>query len=480
MRQLKRQTALLIVLACAIASAQAPVISSGGVVNNASGLPGIASGSWVSIYGANLATTTRMWGAADFQGGRLPLSLDGVSVKINNRDAAVYYISPTQINALALADPATGAVSVTVTTPRGTSAPATATYQTYAPAFFTFDPRNHIYPAAVHPNGTFVGRTDLFGGAVSSLPSAPGDRILLFGTGFGPTTPSVDPAVVFSGSAPLPAGNDLSILAGGQRATIEFAGLVGNGLYQFNIVVPNVPDGDQTLVAQIGGQRSQSTLRLTVQSRPKPQIRYPGLTQAAAAGCPGAGCIGSVTASPGEQIEFWISGTNLSNVMGVRFNPPDGITTSVIETASTAVRVISTIATSAAAGERKFVVTSPEGDSNESAGRLNISTFRLSNLRISNVTNNNNTLEFTVAVDYSDPTGAASSGPLYMTSVLAFSGSVAIGIGTVNPEGRVPGATSGMITVVRSYPNIRGTTGAIFNIDFEKDGRRSDTLRGVF
>jgi uncharacterized protein (TIGR03437 family) len=477
---MKCRTALLIVMTCAIASAQAPVISSGGVVNNASGLAGIASGSWVSIYGTNLSTTTRMWGADDFQGGRLPVSLDGVSVKINNRDAAVYYVSPTQINALAPADPATGAVSVTVTTPRGTSAPATATYQTYAPAFFTFDPRNKIYPAAVHPNGTYVGRTDLFGGAAPSLPPAPGDRILLFGTGFGPTIPSVDPAVVFSGSAPLPAGNGLSVLVGGQLATVEFAGLVGNGLYQINIVVPNVPDGDQTLLAQIGGQRSQSTLRLTVQSRPKPQITYPGLTQQAVAVCPGFNCVSSVTASPGEQIEFWISGTNLSNVTAVRFVPPEGISTSVLETTSTSVRVISTLAASTAPGERKFVVTSPEGDSNESAGRLNISTFRLSNLRISNIANPGSTLTFTVTVDYSDPTGAASSGALYMVTTLAFGSTITYSFGSVSPEGRAPGATSGVITVVLPYPNVRGTTGAIFGIDFDKDGRRSDTLKTVF
>lgn len=57
--------------------------------------------------------------------------------------------------------------------------------------------------------------------------------------------------------------NDLRILVGGSPATIEFAGLVGNGLYQFNIIVPNLPDGEHSLAGEIGGVRTQ-TLRLVV------------------------------------------------------------------------------------------------------------------------------------------------------------------------------------------------------------------------
>jgi len=466
--------------ATAAAWGQAPAVSANGVVNGASGLAGIASGSWVTIFGTNLATTTRTWTAADFQSGRLPVSLDGVSVKINNRDALVYFVSPAQINVLAPSDVATGVVSVTVTTPRGTSAAATATYQKYAPALFTFDPSNKIYPAAVHTNGTYIGPAGLFGSAAATVPAAPGDRILLFGTGFGPTNPAVDAATLFSGAAPLESPNDLSILVGGQRATVEFAGLVGSGLCQFNIVVPNIADGDQTLLVQIGGQRSQSALRLAVKSRPMPQVRYPGATQEFAAGCPGAGCVGSVTASPGEQVEFWVAGTNLSNATGIRFLPPEGISVSGLETTGVTVHASLAIAPDAATGERKFVVTSLEGDSNESPGWLNISTFRIANIRIDKVSNTNNTLEFTVTLDYTDPTGAASSGPLQMTSALAFSGAVIAGYGTTNPEGRVAGATSGSITLVRSYQNLRGTTGAIFTMQFEKDGRKSDKLRATF
>lgn len=467
-------------LACASIWAQVPVISNGGVVNGASGLPGIAARSWVSIYGSNLSTTTRLWTGADFVNGRLPVILDGVSVKINNRDAAVYFISPGQVNVLAPDDNATGAVTVTVSNSRGTSAPATATYQAYAPALFTFDPQNHIYPAAVYPNGSYVGKAGLFGSAAATTPPAPGDRLLLFGTGFGATVEAVDPMVTYTGATPLAAGNDLRITIGGQAAPVEYAGLTGNGLYQFNIVVPNVADGDQTLVARIGGQSSQSTLRLTVQSRPKPSVSWPGLTQADAEACPGSACIGNVTASPGEQVEFWIKGTNLSHVTGLRFEPNDGISVGALEVTATTIHTRLIIAATAATGTRKFIVTSPDGDSGQSTGSLNISTFRISNLRITEIANVSRTLTFRVTVDYTDPTGEVSSGSLGTSTVLAFSGNVIIGVGSATPEGRTAGATSGTMTLVRSYSNLTGTTGAIFKISFYTNDRDSDTLRASF
>ena len=42
----------------AVPAAAAPTITSGGVGNAVSGAAGVASGSWVSIYGTNLATST--------------------------------------------------------------------------------------------------------------------------------------------------------------------------------------------------------------------------------------------------------------------------------------------------------------------------------------------------------------------------------------------------------------------------------------
>lgn len=255
-----------IILTPAAANTTKPAISDAGVVNGASFQAGIAAGSWISIVGTNLATNTRIWDdKKDFSGDRLPTALDGTSVKVNGKDAAVYFISPTQINVQAPDDSSTGNVNVVVTTPAGDSPPMVAALQQFAPAFFPFEPQSRKYAAAVgSSDGVFLGPNGLFGSTVTTRPAKPGEIILLFGTGFGPTNPAVPAGQVFSGAAPLT--NAVSLTIGGVTADVAFAGLSGAGLYQFNVTVPaTVANGDQALAATIGGIKTQDNLFLSVQ-----------------------------------------------------------------------------------------------------------------------------------------------------------------------------------------------------------------------
>ena len=96
-----------------------PVIT--GVSSSASGAPAIASGSWVSIYGAGLSATTRSWKASDFSGTNLPTVLDNVSVQINGKKAAISYVSPGMLNVLAPTDTTIGPVPVRITNSSGTA-----------------------------------------------------------------------------------------------------------------------------------------------------------------------------------------------------------------------------------------------------------------------------------------------------------------------------------------------------------------------
>jgi uncharacterized protein (TIGR03437 family) len=245
--------------AAQVGPAAASAIS--GVSNSASGQAGIAGGSWVSIYGTSLSATTRSWQNSDFVGNGLPLALDGVSVKINGKAAAVYYISPGQLNVQAPTDNSSGAVAVQVTGPLGTAA-GTATLQTYAPGFFT----QGKYVAAVHTDGVYVAPSGFFGGGLASRPAQSGEILLLFGTGFGPTAPAVLSGQIFNGAAPLTDPAQLHIRIGGVPATVQFAGLVVAGEYQFNVVIPPLPNGDQPVVADIGGVTTQSGLSITVKN----------------------------------------------------------------------------------------------------------------------------------------------------------------------------------------------------------------------
>jgi uncharacterized protein (TIGR03437 family) len=242
-----------------------PAISQNGVVNAAGFQSVVESGSWVAISGTNLSSTTRSWGASDFVNGAFPTSLDGVSVKINGNAAYVQYVSPTQINVQAPTDNSLGPVSVQVTNNLGTSNLASVNLQTASPAFFEWTGK---YAAATRPDYGYVGPTGLFGNSVTTIPAKPGETVILWGTGFGPTNPSV-PAGQNSPSDTLATPvNPISISIGNIGATVLGAALSPGiaGVYQIAIQVPlNAPDGDLPIVAVVAGLASPSNIYLTVQ-----------------------------------------------------------------------------------------------------------------------------------------------------------------------------------------------------------------------
>lgn len=215
------------------------------ILNGADFAPGIAEYTWISVFGANLSSTTRPWNSNDMPGGKLPTALDNVSVTVDGKPAYVAYISPTQINALVAADLTLGPVQVTTSNQGLASAAVTATMETTSPAFF-ISKSNYI--AALHTNNTVVGPTTLYPN--NSTPAAPGETIMLFGTGFGPTTTPIPDGQVITSAIPM---TGVTITVAGAPAQITFQGLVMPGLYQFNVVIPaSTPSGDAQVVATVG------------------------------------------------------------------------------------------------------------------------------------------------------------------------------------------------------------------------------------
>jgi uncharacterized protein (TIGR03437 family) len=233
------------------------------VTNAGSFQSGFASATWVSIFGTNLSASTEIWNGSDFVNGVLPTSLDGVSVTFNGIPAYVYFISPTQMNVLAPDDPATGAVQVQVTAAGQKSNSFTAQKQPYSPSWFTFD--NGKYVAALHnSNYGYVGAPGLLSG-VTTTPAQPGEVVLLYGTGFGPTDPATPTGQLVTTAEPLPA-DSVQITIGGVAANVIFAGITESGLYQFDVTVPSgLPSGDAAVVATIGGLQTQAGVSLTIQ-----------------------------------------------------------------------------------------------------------------------------------------------------------------------------------------------------------------------
>jgi uncharacterized protein (TIGR03437 family) len=116
--------------------------------------------------------------------------------------------------------------------------------------------------AALHADYTYVGKPGLIAG-VTSTPAKPGETILIYGTGFGPTNPPLPCAQLVTTPAVLT--NSVQVTIGGVAAPVAYAGLVGAVLYQFNVTVLNVPDGDAAVVGQIGGVQTQTGVSITIQ-----------------------------------------------------------------------------------------------------------------------------------------------------------------------------------------------------------------------
>ncbi len=256
-----------LILSKADAAARPAIRAATGVVNGASYDAGISSGSWVTVFGSNLAPAgvARSWTEAELAGGRLPTSLEGTSVTINGKAAAIAYVSETQLNVQAPEDASLGAVAVQVITAAGASDAASTELRSAAPGLFRYSQSNGRYAAAVSAGGMYVAPAGLFGANVTSRPAQPGETVLLFGTGFGATTPAVAAGILYSGAAPLAASNNLDIRIGGVSAEVQFAGLSAVGLYQFNVVVPSLADGEYPVEASVWGERVPTVQYLAVE-----------------------------------------------------------------------------------------------------------------------------------------------------------------------------------------------------------------------
>jgi uncharacterized protein (TIGR03437 family) len=240
-----------------------PVITA--VVNGASFLPGLTPNAFITINGTNLATVSDDW-SNSIVNGVLPTTLHGVSVSIGGQPAYLEYVSPIQINAIA-PNIAAGPAPVTVTNSFGTSIAFGATAQTFGPAFFPW-PNGHIvatrqdFSYAIS-NGTFTG--------TATVPAKPGDVIILWGTGFGPTTPSTPVGTEVPSTSTYLTANNVTVTVGGANATVYGAALAPGfaGTFQVAIQVPTtLADGEYPVVATVGGVQSPSsstTGLLTVQ-----------------------------------------------------------------------------------------------------------------------------------------------------------------------------------------------------------------------
>ena len=175
--------------------------------------------------------------------------------------AAIHYISPTQINVQA-ADGISGPVQVVVTFNGTSSAPFIAQAQTYAPAFFQWGTSKYAV-ATRYPDNQYLGGPTL-GSQWTGVKRD--DIVILWATGFGPTTPAIPAGTIVDRASTVAAPVTVSI--GGVNAPVIGAALsVGlAGVYQIAIQIPHgLPTGDVPLKATIGGVSTADNVLLYIQ-----------------------------------------------------------------------------------------------------------------------------------------------------------------------------------------------------------------------
>lgn len=106
-------------------------------------------------------------------------------------------------------------------------------------------------------NGTFSG--------LATVPAKPGEVIILWGTGFGATSPAAPEGIEVPSGTTYTA-NMVTVTVGRQPAVVYGAALVPGdaALYQIAIQVPaSLANGDYPVVANVSNHGSPATVLLT-------------------------------------------------------------------------------------------------------------------------------------------------------------------------------------------------------------------------
>jgi uncharacterized protein (TIGR03437 family) len=231
------------------------------------GFTSIAPATWIEIYGQNLATATADW-TGQFTGNDAPTSVGGTTVTVGGKPLFIDYVSPGQVNGQVPSDVATGPQQVIVTTGAGSSSPFSINVNATEPGLLAPAPFNVSgtqYAVALFSDG-FYDLPPGFASEIASRRAVPGNTIMLFGIGFGPVTPNT-PAGEIDQDATSALNTSVDISIGGVSAQVTYAGLTEGvvGLYQFNVVVPDIPANDKTpLSFTMNGTAGQQTMYLFV------------------------------------------------------------------------------------------------------------------------------------------------------------------------------------------------------------------------
>jgi uncharacterized protein (TIGR03437 family) len=235
----------------------APLYTPSSVVNSANPIaPPLASNTIATIYGKDLAFGTASLTADQIRAATLPTVLIGapVRVSVNNIQAAMYYVSPGQINFL-VPDLRPGEAEIRVSRDGFYGPAVRVPVGEVSPALFHMDPE---FAIATHADGRLVTRDD---------PAGPRGVVILYATGLGSTRPRFLNGEIPAAAARLERIADFRVTVSSRQAPsadILYAGVAPGfaGLYQINLRLPAESDPNPEIRIGIGDVMSPTGVRL--------------------------------------------------------------------------------------------------------------------------------------------------------------------------------------------------------------------------
>ena len=208
-----------------------------------------------------------------------PKSLNGVRVLINGKEAFLAFVgraeqlgtSFDQINFLAPDDDALGPVSFEVFIGQDRVGASMVNLGPVSPGLFAFAPAAGSAVQYVVAIGGADGKFLLPPGFFPTLDTRPaksGEVIIMYGTGFGKTEPPMPVGQIPTVLSVILPPADVQVRIGGLPASVDFVGLAPccAGLFQFNVHVPQLGNGNHAVTIERNGVSSQDGLSLLIQN----------------------------------------------------------------------------------------------------------------------------------------------------------------------------------------------------------------------
>ena len=216
---------------------------------------GIAPGEMLTIFGNAIGPTSLQPLTLDGNG-VVNTSLAGTRVLFDGVAAPLLYTVAGQISVVAPKSLAGKDRTQVVVEYQGVQTAAIGfPVVTANPGIFTVDAKGTGDGAIVRPDGTPIS---------ASNPALPGEILILFGEGYGASTPSLGDGVLVGTDLPVPV-NPVTLLIDGNPVPTEYAGgapALINGVLQVNFRVPDLTPGSHQIQLQVADRKSPAGVNL--------------------------------------------------------------------------------------------------------------------------------------------------------------------------------------------------------------------------